>query len=335
MTSRFRLGFMLRIPTVAADCPNGPREVFRDALALAVSAEALGFDSLWVTQHHFGAVDSSLPSPFVFLAAVASRTTKIRLGTTVVTAPLEHPIRLAEDAATLDVLSEGRVEVGLGTTSSALELAAFGVSADMQRESLHATARAVADAFNGRGWAGLPAAVIHPQTCGLATRMWLATATKAHATFAGDHGFGLITNFRPSSLSEENRGYIDAHAEASRQAGVAPRLALSRGVFPTTDRATARRILMPHAARFIERGQAAGWLPPSFGIDDYFSREDFHYGHPDDVAASLSTDQSLSHATDLLTGMLSARLSPRELMPAMEHIAARVAPALGWRPRAT
>ena len=111
------------------------RTLYRDALDLAVAADQLGFDSLWVTQHHFGSVESSLPSPLVFLAAVAARTRSIRLGTTVITASLEHPIRLAEDAATLDVLSGGRVELGLGTTSSDVERAAFGIPAENQRDA--------------------------------------------------------------------------------------------------------------------------------------------------------------------------------------------------------
>jgi alkanesulfonate monooxygenase SsuD/methylene tetrahydromethanopterin reductase-like flavin-dependent oxidoreductase (luciferase family) len=115
----FRLGFMLRIPTPWNGSDAGDtvdvRQMFANALTLAEAADQLGFDSLWLTQHHFGAVDSALPSPLVFHAAVAARTRHIRLGTTVITAPLEHPIRLAEDAATLDVISGGRVEVGLGT----------------------------------------------------------------------------------------------------------------------------------------------------------------------------------------------------------------------------
>jgi alkanesulfonate monooxygenase SsuD/methylene tetrahydromethanopterin reductase-like flavin-dependent oxidoreductase (luciferase family) len=277
-------------------------------------------------------VDSSLPSPLVFLAAVAARTRANRLGTTVITASLEHPIRLAEDAATLDVLSGGRLELGLGTTTNAIERAAFGVPATVQRDSLHRTALDLVDAFEGRPQAGTPA-VVEPRTPCLAKRMWMATVTSAHAVFAATHGFGLITNFRPSDLSDDNRGYMDKYCDAARQAGAAPRIGLSRGVFPTSDEVTARRVLGPHAAGFVERGRRLGWLPPSFTVDDYFAREDFHYGHPDQVTATLARDPGLPYATDLLTGMLSARLTPRELVPVMERIATKVAPALGWTRR--
>src|SRR5690606_13296596 len=131
----------------------------------------------WITQHHFGAVDSSLPSPLVFLAAVAARTRRIRLGTTVITAPLEHPIRLAEDAATLDVMSGGRVELGLGTASSEIERAAFGIAAEEQRDVLHRTTLALVDMFKGRPRAGVAEAVIQPRTPCLAERICMATST--------------------------------------------------------------------------------------------------------------------------------------------------------------
>ncbi|NOT27930.1 MAG: LLM class flavin-dependent oxidoreductase [Acidobacteria bacterium] len=331
MSRPFKLGFMLRIPTV--DQGGSVEAVYRDALDLAVAADQLGFDSLWVTQHHFGGVDSSLPSPLVFLAAVAARTTRIRLGTTIITASLEHPIRLAEDIATLDVLSSGRVEVGLGTSSSELERQVFGVAAGDQRGLLHETAHQLVNAWKGRPVGGHADAVVQPHRPTLADRVWLATITRAHALFAAEHGFGLITNYRPSSLTPDNAGYLDDYNAIGSRTGAAPRIAMSRGVFPSADREAARRLLMPHAIRFVDRGTRLGWLPSSCTPDDFFTREDFHYGHPEEVVASLRDDPGLPYASELLTGMLSARIPPRDLIPTMERIAIDVAPALGWRPQ--
>jgi alkanesulfonate monooxygenase SsuD/methylene tetrahydromethanopterin reductase-like flavin-dependent oxidoreductase (luciferase family) len=265
---------------------------------------------------------------------VAARTKTIRLGTTVITASLEHPVRLAEDAATLDVLSGGRLELGLGTSSSRVERAAFGVAAEGQRERLHRTVRRLVDAFGGRAVGGVADAVVQPRRPELAKRIWMATVTRAHGAFAASHGFGLITNYRPSTLTSENEGYLDEYRDRSRQAGVEPRVGMSRGIFPAADKASARRLLAPHAARFIERGKRFGWLDASRTPEDFFEREDFHYGHPDEVVERLRGDPGLPYATELLAGMLSTRLTPRELVPVMERIADRVAPALGWRPRA-
>lgn len=330
--ARFRLGFMLRVPQQDENGSTDPARLFRDALDLAVAIEDCGFDSLWVTQHHFGAVDSALPSPLVFLAAVAARTRRIHLGTTVITAALEHPLRLAEDAATLDAISGGRVELGLGTSSDATERAIFGVDAATQRDTLHRHALVARDAFLGHHVDGSPDVFVEPTAPGLAQRMWMATITRANALVAAEHGFGLITNYRPSTLDEQNRDYPHAYVEACRQHGTRPRVGLSRGIFPTHDVAAARQLLLPHAVRFTERGRRLGWVPESFTPDDFFDREDFHFGHPDEVIARLARDPGLPFTTELLCGMLSTRLAPRQLVPIVEAIASEVAPALGWSP---
>lgn len=74
----------------------------------------MGFDSAWIAQHHFHEQEGGLPSPLVFLAHVAAQTDRIRLGTAIITLPMENPLRVAEDAAVLDLLTDGRLEVGFG-----------------------------------------------------------------------------------------------------------------------------------------------------------------------------------------------------------------------------
>jgi len=95
--------------------PNiSERQRFEDAIAQVVNAERLGFESVWPVEQHFDRDASMLSAPLVFLADAAARTSTIRLGTAILIAPLHHPLRLAAELATLDVLSGGRVECGLG-----------------------------------------------------------------------------------------------------------------------------------------------------------------------------------------------------------------------------
>ena len=90
-------------------------------------AENLGFDSVWLSEHHF-AEDGYSPSLLPIAGAIAARTTKIRIGTALLLLPLHNAIRIAEDAATLDILSNGRFDLGIGLGFGVKEFAAYGVS---------------------------------------------------------------------------------------------------------------------------------------------------------------------------------------------------------------
>jgi alkanesulfonate monooxygenase SsuD/methylene tetrahydromethanopterin reductase-like flavin-dependent oxidoreductase (luciferase family) len=88
-------------------------ELYRGSLAQVEAAERLGFDSIWLTEHHF-TDDGYLPALMPAAAAIAARTTRVTIGTFVLLAPFWHPLKLAEDAAFVDVLSGGRLRLGIG-----------------------------------------------------------------------------------------------------------------------------------------------------------------------------------------------------------------------------
>ena len=103
-------------------------ERYRELIAEAAEADRLGFNTVWLAEVHFAPHFSVMPTPLLLLAAIAERTSNIRLGMAVNLMPLHHPIRLAEEIATLDVLSGGRVEFGAGRGAFPLNYRGYGVA---------------------------------------------------------------------------------------------------------------------------------------------------------------------------------------------------------------
>ena len=119
---KFGVHFLLQCAETQA-----PAQLYQHAVNQATHAETLGFESVWPVEHHFNPRFSVLPCPTLLLAAIAARTRSLRLGTAIVQLALHNPLRVAEEIATLDVLSGGRVELGVGRGSNPTHFAGFGV----------------------------------------------------------------------------------------------------------------------------------------------------------------------------------------------------------------
>ena len=331
MAGMKRLGFFTRLLDQA-----DPAERYRLATAQILHAERSGFDSAWIAQHHFHEDEGGLPAPFVFLAQAAVQTSRIRLGTGIVTLPLELPIRVAEDTAVLDLMSGGRLEVGVGGGGNLSSYAAFGRDSAERRTLLADNLEILRDAWAGRPLPGGDR--LYPVNPSLVERVWQATFSVDGARRAGAAGDGLMlsrTQPRPTdatdlSLAEIQNPMIDAYLAALPH-GREPRILASRTVFVTDEGADARRFaeigLGRHRARMIRLGRATG----DGSVEGMIAAMDAHLGTADDVIASLQADSTLARATDLAVQVHSIDPPHPFILRSIELVAETVAPALGWK----
>jgi alkanesulfonate monooxygenase SsuD/methylene tetrahydromethanopterin reductase-like flavin-dependent oxidoreductase (luciferase family) len=132
---KFAVHYELQLPTPWGE--GDENRIFNEALDHVVLSENLGFDHMWSVEHHFTDDHSLSSSPNTWLAAAAARTKKIRIGHGIACTPPQfvHPARLAEQLATLDQISNGRVEFGTGESASRIELEGFGVDPSTKRDA--------------------------------------------------------------------------------------------------------------------------------------------------------------------------------------------------------
>ena len=333
-----RLGFFTRLLDEAS-----AQDRYRLATEQIVTAERHGFDSAWVAQHHFHEAEGGLPAPLVFLAQVAARTSRIRLGTGIITLPLENPVRVAEDAAVLDLLSDGRLEVGLGTGGTPSAFTAFGLDSADRSAIFGRHLKVLLDAWRGDPLDGPPGegdTRLYPAAPQLLDRIWQATFSANGSARAGVAGDGLMlsrTQPRPAdaphaTLAEIQNPIIDAYL-AALPPGREPRILASRSVFVADDRETARRFAEPGLRRQADRFAAAGHGSPGDTLDQLIAAYDVHLGTPEDVIASLRADDTLRRATDLVVQVHSVDPPHAFILRSIELVAQAVAPALGWARR--
>lgn len=143
-----RFGIMNLFPLVEG---QSDREVIRDTLEEIQLADELGFDAVWLAEHHFSEY-GILGNPITFGMAIAERTKRIQIGTAVLVLPFYDPVRLAEDVALLDVISGGRVVLGVGRGYQPREFAGFRVPLDESKQRYQETLDVLRLALTQEGW---------------------------------------------------------------------------------------------------------------------------------------------------------------------------------------
>jgi len=275
-----RLGYGL---LTAQHHPSDPRpvaELYREAVEYGVLAEQAGFDSVWTSEHHF-VDDGYLPSQLPVLAAIAARTERIRLGTGVLLAPLFDPLHLAEDAATVDLLSGGRLLLGLGNGWRQEELDGFGATMRSRASRLEATITVLRQAW-GSGLATgdgrvyrypEPGLNVTPKPVrGAATPIWIGAGAEPAVRRAGRLADGYLGSAATPGQMAQRAGWIREEAEASGRDPAAVEIAIHRVTFAWRDgdawaRAAdaARYMTWKYADMGAARGSRERSLP---GADD-------------------------------------------------------------------
>ncbi|HEY4026236.1 MAG TPA: LLM class flavin-dependent oxidoreductase [Candidatus Dormibacteraeota bacterium] len=314
-------------------------EVLAETMELFVAAEELGFDSVWVAQHHFGPAVGTLPSPLPFLAAVGAKTRRIRIGTAVIILPLEHPVRLAEDAAVVDLLSGGRLELGLGSGTDPEVFGALGYDSDQRRSLMQDGLRTLMASLRG---VPLPSGhVVYPVAPGLERRVWQGLFTPERAREAAAVGTHVLL---PKASAADPAGAAEQQARAAvafREAWSQPwpgQVALSRPVYPSIDTLTARYELadeMVFQTEQANRLHARTGSGVTLSVEDYVESGVFHMGSVEEVVASLRADPAIPECTELICQVGHIGPGFDNTLRALELLATKVAPALGWRPRRT
>ncbi|PYM07588.1 MAG: LLM class flavin-dependent oxidoreductase, partial [Candidatus Rokuibacteriota bacterium] len=174
-------------------------DVFQNSLAQIELADRLGYDYAWVVEHHFLEEYSHSSAPEVFLGAASQRTKRIRLGHGIVQLPTNHPIRVAERVATLDLLSGGRVELGLGEGQGPVELHPFGRRVRDKRDAWEEAVRALIPMFTRHAWEwhgqffDFPARNVIPKPYQKPhPPLWVACSNIATIGSAGQWGMGAL-----------------------------------------------------------------------------------------------------------------------------------------------
>lgn len=311
------------------------------SIDLAVAAEELGADGAWFRVHHFA---RQLSSPFPLLAAIGARTRRIEIGTGVIDMRYENPLYMAEDAGAADLISGGRLQLGISRGSPEQVIDGwryFGyVPGEGENESDMARrhSEVLLDVLRGEGFAKPnpqpmfpnPPGLLRPEpySAGLRERIWWGAGSNATAEWAARLGM----NLQSSTLKDDETGepfhiqqakQIRAYRDAWAQSGHTwtPRVSVSRSIFALMDDRDRRYFGSSH-----DDSDKVGFLDEKTRA--IFGRS--YAAEPDKLIAQLQQDEAIAEADTLLLTVPN-QLGVDYNVHVIESILQHVAPAMGWR----
>jgi alkanesulfonate monooxygenase SsuD/methylene tetrahydromethanopterin reductase-like flavin-dependent oxidoreductase (luciferase family) len=333
MTTPMKFGYMIDFRNPPGS-PLSFAELYAEMFRQIEFADRSGFDSIWLTEHHF-TDDGYLAATMPMLSAIASRTRRVMIGTYVLLAPFYHPLRLAEDAATIDVLSGGRLRLGIGTAYREEEFQGFEVPRKFRLgrtlETIEIMRRAwTGDRFSFEGKhfrfkdvrvLPRPLSTPHPELlwAGMTDRA-IQRGAELGLSFACNLGLHEVELYRNTL---RNLGKDPAKFNIVRSATVQ--------IADSADQAWAdvEQPLMYQAGlygKWLAEGMKGDqeWILP----DPVRLRRNSVLGTPAEVAEQLSRMIERTPMTELILNMQLPGLAPAKAMRSLERFVEEVLPAL-------
>jgi alkanesulfonate monooxygenase SsuD/methylene tetrahydromethanopterin reductase-like flavin-dependent oxidoreductase (luciferase family) len=328
------LGFL----TIGVFDPADPGPGHQSTLDVIALGEELGYDSAWVRHRH---LQHGISSPVAVLAAASQRTRRIALGTAVIPLGWENPLRLAEDLATVDLLSGGRlnpgVSVGPPMQWDRVKDALYPDTADREDFGYGRVERLLrlvrgepAPDFSGVEGIEVFSDRVQPHSPGLAGRLWYGGASLRSARWAGEHGMNFLT----SSVIKAEDGSTDFAAlqqtqvrafRAAHPDGDAARVSQGLVVIPTDTATPAQR---EKYVRYAASRQGRVGVPQ--GPGRLLFAADL-VGTSAEIAAQLHAHAGFAEV-DEVAFALPFSFKPEDYVQILTDIATRLGPALGWAP---
>lgn len=334
-----RLGFL----TIGLFDENDPGPGHESTLRIIELGERLGFDSAWLRHRH---LQHGISSPVAVLAAATQRTSHIELGTAVTPLGLENPFRLAEDLATVDILSGGRLNPGVSVGAPMHwddikhhlypgTWAQEDFSYARVERLLHNLRGGTVSTFAGTQGIETFSDRIQPFAAGLAERVWYGGASVRSATWAGEQGLNLLTSSvvraeadligDGDDFSRIQRSHIEAF-RSSHPLGADARVSQGLVVVPT-DSATPNQIERYEA---YAAGRHARTLEPQGPARMMFAAD--LVGTSEQIAERLRADAAF-RSVDEVAFALPFTFAHHDYVQILTDIATHLAPLLGWSPR--
>ena len=308
---------------------------YAETLDLITQADALPVECAWLAEHHLLPTRGRLPAPLLLAVAAARQTRRIRVGPCVLVAPLHHPLDLAEQIASADLLCEGRLAVGLGSGGNPEEFAAFGVPLEERRTRFAEGVEIIARALRGVPFSHhgahytIPEVELVPRPLQpVAAMLWVAAGSADSAALAGRSGAHLLlARGTPTPALHEQIGAYRAARAASGYARATAQIQLTRGFYAAESEDAAWREAEGGIRRHYKR--LARYANEEVPLPEMARRGDFIIGTPAQCAeqiAALCAEVPLTH----LACDISLIGAPHEhIARSLDLLGSAVVPALG------